>query len=87
MNKIPKCLTRNSITNNYLKLTKKYIGEHRLLNNNKIKREKSLNSSKFFSKESINSLISTIKPNTLTTTSSRNNSLINKKKVINIYIL
>ncbi len=87
MNKIPKCLTRNSITNNYLKLTKKYIGEHRLLNNNKIKREKALNSSKFFSKESINSLISTIKPSTLTTTSSRNNSLINKKKVINIYIL
>ena len=86
MNKIPKCLTRNPNTRHYYKLTKKYTGENRLINNNNniINRERTLNLSKHFSKESINSMISTMKPSILTTTSSRNNSMVIHKKVINI---
>lgn len=85
MNKIPKCLTRNSIPRHYLKLTKKISKNNRLLNNNKQKRDKSLNSTKNFSKDTTAySLISTKKPSILTTTSSKKNSLISNKNVIYI---
>lgn len=85
MNKIPKCLTRNSFPRHYLKLTKKISKNNRLLNNNKQKRDKSLNSTKNFSKDTTAySLISTKKPSILTTTSSKNNSLITHKNVIYI---
>lgn len=86
MNKIPKCVTRNSFTQNYLKLTKKYTGENRIVNINYPKKLKSINSSKYFSKETTaHSLISTKKPTTISTTSSKNNSLIIHKNVINIF--
>ena len=88
MNKIPKCITRNSFTRHYLKLTKKLSGENRIINDNIKKQERVLNSSKHLSKENTTySLISTKKPSTLTTTSSKNNSLIIHKNVTHIYIL
>ena len=88
MNKIPKCITRNSITRNYLKLTKKLSVENRIMNHKFQKKQKSLNSSKQLSKEnSAYSLISTKKTSTLTTTSSKNNSIIVHKNVIHIIIL
>lgn len=87
MNKIPKCNTRNSFTRNYLKLTKKLSVENRIMNRKIQKKLKSLNSSKLLSKEnSAYSLISTKKTSTLTTTSSRNNSLITHKNVNNIFL-
>ena len=87
MNKIPKCITRNSFTRNYLKLTKKLSVENRIMNRKIQKKLKSLNSSKPLSKEnSAYSLISTKKTSTLTTTSSRNNSLITHKNVNNIFL-
>jgi hypothetical protein len=87
MNKIPKCNTRNSFTRNYLKLTKKLSVENRIMNRKIQKKLKSLNSSKPLSKEnSAYSLISTKKTSTLTTTSSRNNSLITHKNVNNIFL-
>ena len=88
MNKIPKCITRNSFTRNYLKLTKKLSVEKRIMNHKFQKKQKSLNSSKQLSKEnSAYSLISTKKTSTLTTTSSKNNSIIAHKNVIHIIIL
>jgi len=88
MNKIPKCITRNSFTRNYLKLTKKLSVENRIMNHKFQKKQKSLNSSKQLSKEnSAYSLISTKKTSTLTTTSSKNNSIIVHKNVIHIIIL
>lgn len=85
MNKIPKCLTRNSFPRHYLKLAKKISKNSRFLNNNKQMRDKSLNSTKNFSKDTTAySLISTKKPIILTTTSSKNNSLITHKNVIYI---
>ena len=87
MNKIPKCNTRNTFTRNYLKLTKKLSVENRIMNRKIQKKLKSLNSSKPLSKEnSAYSLISTKKTSTLTTTSSRNNSLITHKNVNNIFL-
>ena len=87
MNKIPKCNTRNSFTRNYLKLTKKLSVENRIMNRKIQKKLKSLNSSKPLSKDnSAYSLISTKKTSTLTTTSSRNNSLITHKNVNNIFL-
>jgi hypothetical protein len=87
MNKIPKCNTRNSFTRNYLKLTKKLSVENRIMDRKIQKKLKSLNSSKPLSKEnSAYSLISTKKTSTLTTTSSRNNSLITHKNVNNIFL-
>ena len=86
MNKIPKCNTKNSFTRNYLKLTKKLSVENRIINRKIQKKLKSLNSSKPLSKEnSAYSLISTKKTSTLTTTSSKNNSLITHKNVIYIF--
>lgn len=88
MNKIPKCITRNSFTRNYLKLTKKLSVENRIMNHKFQKKQKSLNSSKQLSKDnSAYSLISTKKTSTLTTTSSKNNSIIVHKNVIHIIIL
>lgn len=87
MNKIPKCNTKNSFTRNYLKLTKKLSVENRIMNRKIQKKLKSLNSNKQLSKEnSAYSLISTKKTSTLTTTSSRNNSLITHKNVNNIFL-
>jgi hypothetical protein len=88
MNKIPKCITRNSFKRNYLKLTKKLSVENRIMNHKFQKKQKSPNSSKQLSKEnSAYSLISTKKTSTLTTTSSKNNSIIVHKNVIHIIIL
>ena len=85
MNKIPKCLTRNPMARYYLKLTKRISKQTRLINNNKQKRDNSLNITKNFSKETTTySLISAKRPNILTATSSKQNSLITHKKVIYI---
>ena len=82
MNKIPKCMTRNFISQPYLKLTKKLTKEAKITNNKYPKQVKSLNTSKHYSKEtSAYSLISTKKISTLTTTSSKNNTIIIHKNV------
>ena len=85
MNKIPRCITKNQITRHYLKLSKKFFEQNRTINNNthSLKRDKSVNSSNHFSKETTtHSLISTKKPSS---TSSKSNSLILYKKV-SIYL-
>ena len=82
MNKIPRCIKKNQIIRHYLTLTKKFIEQNRTINNDNqsLKMDKSVNSSKHFSKETTtHSLISTKKPSS---TSSKSNSLILYKKVI-----
>ena len=83
MEQIPKCITRNSFSRHHLKLTKKLPGEKRIINKIIQKKEKGFNSSKYLSKENTAcSLISTKKLSVLTTASSKNNSLIIHKNVI-----
>lgn len=88
MNKIPKCLTKNSINQHYLKLSKKFTGEKRIIYQNNPKREKTFNVSKHSSNETTGySLISTKKQSTLPTSSSKKGSLIMSKKVIYIIFI
>ena len=87
MDKIPKCITRKSFTRHCLKLTGKNTVDNRFININYPKKDKSLNISKQFSKETTaNSLISTKKPSTISSTSSKSNSLIIHRNVIYIFI-
>lgn len=86
MNKIPKCKSKNGISRQNLKLTKKYSGENNILNIHHNKNLKQYDSNKRFGKDVINSIIKSLKPSTITTASSKNNnSLLSNKNVI-IYI-
>ena len=82
MNKIPKCKSKNSISKQHLKLTKKYSGENKNININHSKIIKHIESDKQLKRESKNSLISNTKPSTLSSGSSKNNSLISNQNVI-----
>ena len=86
MNKIPKCKSKNGISRQNLKLTKKYSGENNILNIHHNKNLKQYDSNKHFEKDVINSIIKSLKPSTITTASSKNNSLLSNKNVI-IYII
>lgn len=89
MNKIPKCKSKNAISRQHLKLTKKYSGENKLINIQNSKILKHFDSSKYFTKNTKNiknSLISSSKPSVFTTASSKNNSVISNQNVIK-YIL
>ena len=89
MDKIPKCIAKNSFTRNYLKLTKRLTGDKRIIKNNFQRKEKMINminTSKHLSKETtLNSLISIKRKNNLSSTTSKNNSLIIAKNVIYIF--
>ena len=89
MDKIPKCIAKNSFTRNYLKLTKRLTGDKRIIKNNFQRKEKMINminTSKHLSKETTaNSLISIKRKSNSTSTSSKNNSLITHKNVIYIF--
>ena len=85
MNKIPKCKSKNAISRQNLKLTKKYSGENNILNIHHNKSLKQYDSNKHFEKDVINSIIKSLKPSTITTASSKNNSLLSNKNII-IYI-
>ncbi len=82
MNKIPKCKSKNVISRQHLKLTKKYSGDNKLISLQNSKILKHFDSSKHFGKDIKNSLISSSKPSTFTTASSKNNSLLSNKNVI-----
>ena len=86
MNKIPKCKNKNAISKQNLKLTKKYSGENYIINAHQIKNLKQNDSNKYLEKEVINSIIKTLKPSTITTASSKNNSLLSNKNVISYFI-
>ena len=89
MDKIPKCIAKNSFTRNYLKLTKRLTRDKRIIKNNFQRKEKMINminTSKHLSKETTaNSLISVKRKNNLSSTTSKNNSLIIAKNVIYIF--
>jgi hypothetical protein len=87
MNKIPKCKSKNAISRQNLKLTKKYSGENNILNIHQSKNLKQYDSNKHFEKDVINSIIKSLKPSTITTASSKNNSLLSNKNVIILYII
>ena len=87
MNKIPKCKSKNSNSNQYLKLTKKFYEERKIMNNHQSKIINHFDSSKRVKKEIINSIIKSIMPSTITTASSKKNSIISKKNVIYIFYL
>jgi len=87
MNKIPKCKNKNAISKQHLKLTKKYSGENYLINAHQIKNLKQNDSNKYLEKEVINSIIKSLKPSTITTASSKNNSLLSNKNVISYLFL
>lgn len=81
MNKIPRCITKNQIDRQYLKLTKKFLEQNKTIYNDShsLKRDKSINSSNHFSKETTAySLISTKK---LSSASSKSNSLLVLKTI------
>jgi len=87
MNKIPKCKNKNAISKQHFKLTKKYSGENYLINAHQIKNLKQNDSNKYLEKEVINSIIKSLKPSTITTASSKNNSLLSNKNVISYLFL
>ena len=81
MNKIPRCITKNQITRQYLKLTKKFLEKNKTIYNDSqsLKRDKSINSSNHFSKDTTAySLISTKKQSSA---SSKSNSLLVLKTI------
>ena len=81
MNKIPKCKSKNTISRQHLKLTKKYSGENKFLN---LQQQKNINqfySNKLLKKESKNSIIASTKQNTISSTSSKNSSLMSNQNV------
>ena len=81
MNKIPKCKSKNTISRQHLKLTKKYSGENKFLN---LQQQKNINqfySNKLLKKESKNSIIAITKQNTISSTSSKNSSLMSNQNV------
>jgi len=82
MNKIPKCKNKNPISKQHLKLTKKYSGDNYIINAHHNKRLKQNDSNKLLEKDVINSIIKSLKPSTITTASSKNNSLLSNKNVI-----
>lgn len=82
MNKIPKCKNKNAISKQHLKLTKKYSGEYNIVNVHHIKNLNQNDSNKYLEKEVINSIIKSLKPSTITTASSKNNSMLSNKNVI-----
>jgi hypothetical protein len=87
MNKIPKCKSKNGISKQNLKLTKKYSGENKIIN---IKQSKIINhfdSNKILRKDSKSSIFGNTKPSTISSTSSKNSSLISNQNVIYIYII
>ena len=87
MNKIPKCKNKNVISKQHLKLTKKYSGDNYIINAHYNKNLKQNDSNKYLEKEVINSIIKNLKPSTITTASSKNNSLLSNKNVIHILFL
>ena len=82
MNKIPKCKNKNPISKQHLKLTKKYSGDNHIINTHHNKSLKQNDSNKLLEKDVINSIIKSLKPSTITTASSKNNSLLSNKNVI-----
>jgi len=82
MNKIPKCKNKNPISKQHLKLTKKYSGDNYIINTHHNKSLKQNDSNKLLEKDVINSIIKSLKPSTITTASSKNNSLLSNKNVI-----
>ena len=85
MNKIPKCKSKNGLSRRHLKLIKKYSGENRIINLQQSKFVNHLDSNKPIRRDSKNSIIESTKPNTISTTSTKNNSLISNQNV-NLYI-
>ena len=86
MNKIPKCKSKNTISRQNLKLIKKYTGENNIIKNHYSKNIKHFGSYKQVRKEIVNSIIKSLKPSTITTASSKKNSIFSKKNVIYIYL-
>lgn len=81
MNKIPKCKSKNGISRQHLKLTKKYSGENKIINLQQSKNFNHFDSNKLFRRDSKNSIIASTKPSTISTASSKNNSLISNQNV------
>ena len=82
MDKIPKCKIKNSISKQNLKLTKKFSGENKILSIHQSKIVKHFDSDKLLKRDSKNSLITNTKPSTISSASSKNNSLISNQNVI-----
>ncbi len=86
MNKIPKCKSKNAISRQHLKLTKKYSGENKIINIKQSKIIKSFESNKQLRKDSKSFIFGNTKPSTISTSSSKNSSLLSNQNVIYIYI-
>ena len=84
MNKIPKCKNKNPISRQPLKLSKKFSGGNRI-NNPNSKIFTGFDSNKSLKKDSKNSIAISTKPSTISSASSKNNSIISSKNV-NIYL-
>lgn len=85
MNKIPKCKSKKGISRRHLKLTKKYSGENKIIIIHQTKIVNHFDSNKQLMKDSKNSIIISTKPSTISSASSKNNSLISNQNV-NIYL-
>ena len=81
MNKIPKCKSKNAISRQHLKLTKKYSGENKFINLQQPKNIFQFDSNKLLRKDSKNSIIATTKQSTISSASSKNTSLISNQNV------
>ena len=84
MNKIPKCKNKNPISRQPLKLTKKFSGGNRI-NNPNSKIFTGFDSNKSLKKDSKKSIAISTKPSTISSASSKKNSIISSKNV-NIYL-
>ena len=84
MNKIPKCKNKNPISRQPLKLTKKFSGDNRI-NVPRSKIFTCFESNKSLKKDSKYSIVISTKPSTISSASSKNNSIISSKNV-NIYL-
>ena len=89
MNKIPKCKSKNIISRQHLKLTKKYSGENKIINLHQSKIINQFDSNKLIRKDSKNSIIASTKQSTISSASSKNSSLASNQNVsiFNIYLI